>query len=824
MNNNKRLLHFTKKIGLPAVAFTILAIMSKQLSSLFFETNSNGEMNPLGNFFFDIDEWVAWVLLIVGIGWVISSFFGKALQLRSPFFYTGLTYLTFYFWGDIYQSTPLLYLSIVLIIPLLWHLKNLQKEELTKSTESPIWMYDSIKQGKTDELYHGRKEIIEMITTEIGKMKDDEHSFAIGLEGGWGLGKSTLFRHIKENLSKEDGNGLAIETLEFSPWAFPEGKNLSIEFLFELRKILSKYSFRARFVVNSYISVLTSNYSLGAIRLIAELLFPRESLTCVKEKLNKLILFHKIKLVVFIDDLDRLDKNEIAEVFKMLRNTGDIANTIYIVAYDRLNVERFDEFCKGFLDKIINVEIDLTPFDSSILLEYLINDIKDDFKEPLFNEESGFSNILELQRYPLIIRDICNPRDIKRLKNSIKARLCLIEKINQELISSTFENEPWKYIFDKNFLIFLEIVKIKDYKLYLDIKNQRIFEDDFSNKIKKEYIATTNGSYGKKVVSKYENRYRDKLLDYLVNTTKEGEYDEKLVFIPRIALNDYFAANYDELYVANFIRSFINHDNKPEYGIVNLLESWKDKDNLFSRAIIQIKISLNEAKLKNASQNFCAFVASLVTFEEYYFKLTNEIVAFCTEYGTDEMFHFINENRSSFDYKGEIEIKNSYDCLYNDLVQINVTKPNRKNWFQTIIDSQEARFIQLVVAEKLRRADDVLCWVDVTDDSIPILSPNAVTALRECATSKPEIFFTKWAFNKIQDEIAISSNWGIKSLFNTASDLREFVRDSSLANSNPSMHQSLSVFIENWDTYPKKTHLLKPHIKPEEREFIDAVK
>lgn len=867
-----------KRLIQPAVVFVILAIISEQITSILFDVNAKGEMNLFGRFFSEINEKVAYVLLLSGGIWFVASFLGKWLQYRSPFFYVGVTYLIFCKWGNIYISIPLFYLSIFLIIPLLWKyikqvlellwkkipryeivkkkevcpngvensskssnyidkLKALYRKVLFKFSEmlcfeikrinqnsniDRLWEYDSIKKDHSSELYHGREEIIDMICTEVGKMSNDSNSFTIGLEGGWGTGKSTLFEHIKRNLPQRDENGLTIECLDFSPWAFPEGKNLSVEYLYELRKTLSKHSFRARFVINSYINVLASSYSLGFVRLISSLIFPRESLNSVKKKLNKLLLDHQVKMVVFIDDLDRLDKNEISEVFKMLRNTGDVANAIYLVAYDRVNVERFDEFCKGFLDKIINVEIDLTPYDSSILLEKLLDEVKGDFKKDYFGNLSEFNNILDLQRYPDIIRDICNPRDIKRLKNSIKARLHLIDKINQDRPKSVEEFQYLPGLFDENFLLFLEIVKLKDYRLYLAIKDQSIYENDFSNKISNKFVSTIRGDKKKKKVIKYESKYSDKLFGYLVDHREDDVIDEKLVYIPRIRLDGYFATNFNELYVSTFIRSFIDKECNYNTDVIEQLDYWCNQENLFARSVLQIKLTLEEAKRTNASHNYCAFVASLVYFDRYYYALNDLISSFCNNFGTVQMFEFLNEKRR-YDGVGLNFKKNtSYDDLYNRLVVENYFKSSKKNWYSTLIESQEERLKQLVDAQKMVRARAVLCWVDQKDGNVQVLSSGAIQILKKAANENPEMFFREWAFYKIEPFGIMPSNNSISSLFKDSSELYSFVENSSLKSSNPKLQESLLEFIEKWKTYPHMDIFNMPRL-PKKNNFSNLL-
>lgn len=41
------------------------------------------------------------------------------------------------------------------------------------------------------------------------------------------------------------------------------------------------------------------------------------------------------KIVVAIDDIDRLDSNELFEVLRLIRNTANLPNLIFLVTYDK---------------------------------------------------------------------------------------------------------------------------------------------------------------------------------------------------------------------------------------------------------------------------------------------------------------------------------------------------------------------------------------------------------------------------------------------------------------------------------------------------------
>ena len=50
----------------------------------------------------------------------------------------------------------------------------------------------------------------------------------------------------------------------------------------------------------------------------------------VKEDLKEILINRQKKLLIIIDDIDRLTKKEIKEIFKLTRINADFPNTIYL--------------------------------------------------------------------------------------------------------------------------------------------------------------------------------------------------------------------------------------------------------------------------------------------------------------------------------------------------------------------------------------------------------------------------------------------------------------------------------------------------------------
>ena len=89
------------------------------------------------------------------------------------------------------------------------------------------------------------------------------------------------------------------------------------------------------------------------------------------EKIYEILKESKLKILVFIDDIDRLSKEEILEVFRLVRNTADFPYLQFFITYDReyviktIDVPNHDKY----LQKIFNLEISLPVFDRNVIRE-----------------------------------------------------------------------------------------------------------------------------------------------------------------------------------------------------------------------------------------------------------------------------------------------------------------------------------------------------------------------------------------------------------------------------------------------------------------------
>lgn len=105
------------------------------------------------------------------------------------------------------------------------------------------------------------------------------------------------------------------------------------------------------------------------------------SLEKLKNDISNELLHLKKKVFVVIDDVDRLDKDEIFEVLRLVRNTAKFCNIIFVVSMDeKYVIEQLGK--KGILDgklyleKIFPLVVKLPKIDSFELLDSFKHDLR----------------------------------------------------------------------------------------------------------------------------------------------------------------------------------------------------------------------------------------------------------------------------------------------------------------------------------------------------------------------------------------------------------------------------------------------------------------
>lgn len=208
----------------------------------------------------------------------------------------------------------------------------------------------------------------------------------IGLYGKWGSGKSSISNMAIskiEQSSASDRNKPII--INFSPWNYSDKNNLISLFFNDLEAQINKKAndslkkklgnvlvkYKDTLDVLSLIPTIGSSLSLllksGAEYMESDL-NKLPSLEETKSELEKALSQSSQKIIVVIDDVDRLPNSQIRDIFQLVKQVGDFPNIIYILLMDKEIVSRaltevHNIDGNAYLEKIIQVPFEIPELD-----------------------------------------------------------------------------------------------------------------------------------------------------------------------------------------------------------------------------------------------------------------------------------------------------------------------------------------------------------------------------------------------------------------------------------------------------------------------------
>lgn len=335
--------------------------------------------------------------------------------------------------------------------------------------------------------------------------------FCIGIIGKWGTGKTTLMRMLERRLR----NDKRVLTVWFDPWRYENEDYLAvIPFLRTLSLRLLQTGKRSPWkdlkeaVKDSAVAFLYSTKFTSGLGPVASIETDFEKMVdffnnkgvfkpdvealyydSTRFIENALIKLYDdkgtqdLRIVVFVDDLDRLRPDKALEVLESIKNFFDMEGIIYVLG---MNVDNIDQVVNAkygdtihvdfddFLEKYIQVPFRIPNWYQDDLRKYLEDVILAEFKGTSLYEEF-------LQQLDLLLNIVKpNPRQVKRFVNNIMiAKICYHKPMDELMVVYTLKYGPdeWNR--------FLEIIAVDDEKrmqfleIYIKTNNRRT--DEFKN-------------------------------------------------------------------------------------------------------------------------------------------------------------------------------------------------------------------------------------------------------------------------------------------------------------------------------------------------------
>ena len=216
----------------------------------------------------------------------------------------------------------------------------------------------------------GRRVFADRIADEVLRSPPGR-GFVVAITGEWGSGKTSVLRLVDESI------GSRALGLWFNPWLFSRSEELVTRFFAEIAAQMAGSQDReaqelaervasygkalaplVQLVVPGAGTVLSrvTDSIAGVARARARETSMHDRYRALSQDLAEI----RRRFVVFVDDIDRLQLDEIVEVMRLVKLVGDLPNLVYVLAYDRRRVEwaldrGFAGEGRAYLEKIVQV-------------------------------------------------------------------------------------------------------------------------------------------------------------------------------------------------------------------------------------------------------------------------------------------------------------------------------------------------------------------------------------------------------------------------------------------------------------------------------------
>lgn len=304
------------------------------------------------------------------------------------------------------------------------------------------------------------------LAKELRGLDLKERSTCYGIIAPWGYGKTSFLNLLSNELSAD---GVVVT---FNPRSAKSVEHIQEDFFAKLAQELSRYYWGASLIVTRYAEQIGLLNNFSKARLLADVL----RLLCVKgDKATVSTSIEKIgkRLYIILDDLDRLEGEELLETIKLIDVNADFKNTVFLVACDKKYAnDVFQKYLgvnpsQGYLDKYITREVHLSSYVEEKLAEVMVKSLEEKLGDgELITKQVVLQGWHEIA--PYIVSHLGSMRHLKRYQE------IFISDFSLE-ISQRYKVQD--YVDPIDFFL-LTLLKYKDPGVYDAVKYRICFDDN----------------------------------------------------------------------------------------------------------------------------------------------------------------------------------------------------------------------------------------------------------------------------------------------------------------------------------------------------------
>ena len=434
-------------------------------------------------------------------------------------------YLTFYHFSFCQYLDYCLALLVLPVVDLFYYIRHFinSKNNSKSSLSQGVFLEDCA----TKEDSFGRSNFAHDLVEEIFLLENQQAAYTIGLNAKYGMGKTSFMFQMQEQLGLRK-----IDYVSISPWSCTSNEQIVKDFFHSLTAVFGiKIGLGINKLLDIYKNLILDVQHAYKLQAFDNLLKKDKAISEVYEDIKSKLSLCKQKIVVFIDDVDRLQASELAMIIQLIRNTGNFPYVVFMLFYDKDYMVKTLEQNKSitdadeYLKKIINVELMFPAYDIEVFKGTVASSLDKVLENIISNgqeRETVVTSFIErmLPKSKILSIDYLkyafpNYRDLKRFISMFAFDLKMLLSANQGRV------ESWKNEIEVADFILIELLKYVRPDLYemLRSRNDTLLESN-----KDEYTLRNEV---KNFIQREENELRDKLFDSIASLRREEEKKDK---------------------------------------------------------------------------------------------------------------------------------------------------------------------------------------------------------------------------------------------------------------------------------------------------------
>ena len=512
--------------------------------------------------------------------------------------------------------------------------------------------------SRKDDVF-GRAKFAENLAKSIAGVPAED-GFVFALNATWGSGKTSTLNMIREALeddAKTDGKQFI--TVQFNPWWFSGGNFLVQDFFRQFQGALieqggngKKHRNDIRKLagqIRTFSSALTPFPLLGGwaklVRDVSggvERLFPNlaDNINEVRKEIcDSLRKMPDFRVLVVMDDLDRIQPNEIREMFRLVKGVADFPNTIYLLSFDRGAVADAIsgeiggvDKAEKYLGKIIQMSLDLPPVEESVLRKYFDGQLAKVFPVQTEEWDTGYWWDIFSGKASHFVK---TPRDVKRWINNSAAIYPMVrEEVNPvDFVAiqgmRTFIPDIY-HVIGENKRLFVDVQPESPVESFIVAVKDEMHPTKKEENLKKEAHALLKASFQKlpvpigeiadqlaKVIFPFwDSHFQGGGISFPpshARFTLEEAHERKMARHPEI-FHVYFHLSlpFGHFSAREMIRLIDRADNPHEFAntLMGLASEMLDEDDSRLRVFLErlLKTDMHDRMLRHAHGVLCAFL------------------------------------------------------------------------------------------------------------------------------------------------------------------------------------------------------------------------